>query len=92
MAIGQSSRNVTPGGVPPKKKKGGFGARLAAMAAGNFQFLEELDDMPGRFIDNADFFSVDDPAHLSDEQLYDLMMNEYPGWLKLAQAQGLLPA
>ncbi|HEX4432370.1 MAG TPA: VWA domain-containing protein [Frankiaceae bacterium] len=93
MAIGQSSRNVDAGSAPPsKKKKGGFSARLASMMTGDFQFLEELDDMPGRFIDNADFFSVADPAHLSDEQLYDLMMNEYPSWLKLAQAQGLLPA
>ena len=93
MAIGQSSRNVDAGAAPlSKKKRGGFGARLASMMTGDFQFLEELDDMPGRFIDNADFFSVSDPAHLTDEQLYDLMMNEYPSWLKLAQAQGLLPA
>ncbi len=92
MAIGQSSRNVTATGAPPpKKKKGGLGARLAAMAAGNFQFLEELDDMPGRFIDNADFFSVADPADISDEQLYDLLMSEYPGWLQLARTQGLVP-
>jgi hypothetical protein len=92
MAIGQSSRNVTAQGVPPaKKKKGGLGARFASMMAGDFQFLEELDDMPGRLVDNADFFSVADPAELSDEQLYDLMMNEYPGWLQLARSQGLLP-
>jgi stress response protein SCP2 len=91
MAIGQSSRNVTAGVAPPKKKNM-FAARMAALTAGNFQFLEELDDMPGRFVDNADFFSVADPAELSDEQLYDLMMNEYPGWLKLARSQGLLPA
>ena len=94
MAIGQSSRNVTASGAPAmtKKKRGGFGARLASMLTGDFQFLEELDDMPGRYVDNADFFSVADPADISDDQLYDLMMNEYPGWLKLAQAQGLLPA
>ncbi len=93
MAIGQSSRNVTATGAPPmkKKKRGGLGARLASMLTGDFQFLEELDDMPGRFIDNADFFSVADPADISDEQLYDLMMNEYPGWLQLARSQGLLP-
>jgi hypothetical protein len=92
MAIGQSSRNVTAQGAPPaKKKRGGLGARLASMMTGDFQFLEELDDMPGRFVDNADFFSVADPAALSDEQLYDLMMNEYPGWLQLARSQGLLP-
>ncbi|MCW2549414.1 MAG: hypothetical protein JWN96_3874 [Mycobacterium sp.] len=92
MAIGQSSRNVTAQGAPPaKKKRGGLGARLASMMTGDFQFLEELDDMPGRFVDNADFFSVADPAALSDEQLYDLMMNEYPGWLQLARSRGLLP-
>ncbi len=93
MAIGQSSRNVNATAAPmAKKKRGGFGARLASMLTGDFQFLEELDDMPGRFIDNADFFSVSDPAAISDEQLYDLMMNEYPEWLKLARQQGLLPA
>jgi stress response protein SCP2 len=95
MAIGQSSRNVTAQGTPAlskkKQKRGGFSARLASMLTGDFQFLEELDDMPGRFVDNADFFSVADPAELSDEQLYDLMMNEYPDWLKLARTQGLLP-
>jgi stress response protein SCP2 len=92
MAIGQSSRNVNASAAPPmsKKKRGGFSARLASMLTGDFQFLEELDDMPGRFVDNADFFSVADPADLSDEQLYDLMMNEYPGWLQLARSKGLL--
>jgi stress response protein SCP2 len=91
MAIGRSSRNVTAQGAPPpKKKRGGFGARLASALGGDFQFLEELDDMPGRYIDNADFFSVADPADLSDEQLYDLMMNEYPSWLQGARQQGLV--
>ena len=75
-----------------KKKQGRFSARLASMMSGNFQFLEELDDMGGRFIDNADFFSVSDPLAISDEQRYDLMVNEYPGWLELAKRQGLLPA
>ena len=58
----------------------------------DFGFLEELDDMGGRFIDNADFFCVADPMALPDDQLYDLLMNEYPAWLKLARQQGLLPA
>ncbi|MBJ8345110.1 VWA domain-containing protein [Antrihabitans sp. YC2-6] len=70
---------------------GGFAARLAAMATGDFKFLEELDDMQGRFLDNADFFSVADPASLPDGQLYDLMMDEYPGWVAQAKQRGLLP-
>ena len=86
---------------PPQERKGmfgrskpaggGFAARLAALATGDFKFLEELDDLPGRFLDNADFFSVADPASLPDGQLYDLMMNEYPGWVVQAKQKGLLP-
>ena len=77
-----------PGGAPPPKKRKGFAARMAAAA---FQFLEELDDLPGRYLDNADFFSVDDPAAIPEDQLYDLMMNEYPGWVQQARQGGLLP-
>jgi stress response protein SCP2 len=57
---------------------------------GSFSFLEELDDLTGRYVDNADFFSIQDPANVPDAQLYDLMTNEYPGWLARAKAQGLL--
>ncbi|MET7297546.1 VWA domain-containing protein [Embleya sp. NPDC005575] len=57
---------------------------------GGFSFLAELDDLTGRYVDNADFFSVQDPANVPDGQLYDMMTNEYPGWLARARTQGLL--
>jgi hypothetical protein len=91
MAIGASSRNVVPSGASPQPKRRGLGARLAKRLAGDFHFLEELDDMSGRFLDNADFFSVADPVAIPDAQLYDLMMTEYPGWLRQAKSRGLLP-
>ena len=56
----------------------------------DFPFLEKLDDLDGRLIDNADFFSVSSPDEHSDAELYDLLMTEYPGWLKLAKQQRLL--
>lgn len=56
----------------------------------DFSFLEKLDDLDGRLIDNADFFSVDSPDQHSESQLYDLLMTEYPGWLKTAKQHGLL--
>lgn len=59
---------------------------------GGFSFLEKLDDLKKRHIDNADFFSVRSPEQHSDDKLYDLLMKEYPGWLKMAKANGLLPA
>ncbi len=64
--------------------------RLANFADSDFPFLEKLDELDGRLIDNADFFSVASPDEHSDAELYDLLMTEYPGWLKLAQQHGLL--
>ena len=99
MGIGRSSKSVdAPAAAQapqPPVSQSRFARRMQAMTAnwgdGTFRFLEELDDMPGRFLDNADFFCVQDPANLSDEQLFELMMSAYPTWLQQAQAQGLLP-
>lgn len=71
-----------------ERKPKGFMSRAGADEG--FAFLEALDDMPGRLIDNADFFSVASPDAPTDEQLYDLMINEYPGWLRAARQQGLI--
>ncbi|HXG68759.1 MAG TPA: VWA domain-containing protein [Blastocatellia bacterium] len=81
MGIGQSNKDV--------KKKGG--SLMARLLSTDFSFLEELDNLTGRYVDNANFFSVEDPEIMSDEQLYDLLMAEYPGWVKQAPAKGLLP-
>lgn len=63
---------------------------LSMFADSDFPFLERLDELSGRLIDNANFFSVAAPDEYPDEALYDLMMEEYPGWLKLARQKGLL--
>jgi len=55
-----------------------------------FTFLEELDTMKGRFIDNANFFKLKDPNAVSDANLYDLLLAEYPTWEKLAKQHGLM--
>ena len=64
---------------------------LAAQADSDFPFLDTLDELDGRLIDNANYFSTRSPDEYSDEQLYDLLMAEYPGWIKLAQKQKMLP-
>ena len=78
MAIGKTKKSA---------KKTGFFANLLNS---DFSFLESLDDLPDRFLDNADFFSVEDPEEISDSELYDLMMAEYPNWLKLAHEKQML--
>ncbi|WP_413164053.1 VWA domain-containing protein [Capilliphycus salinus ALCB114379] len=81
MAIGKSRKDV---------KGEGFFGWLSKAFASDFTFLEELDNMSGRYIDNADFFSLEDPESIGDQQLYDLLMTEYPGWVKLAKTKQLL--
>ena len=70
-----------------RKSKSKF---LAAFADSDFPFLEKLDELQGRLVDNANYFSVSAPDEHSDAELYDLLMTEYPGWLKLARGNGLL--
>ncbi|MCY9308844.1 VWA domain-containing protein [Bacillus inaquosorum] len=56
----------------------------------NFSFLEKLDTMSGRFLDNANFFQVNDIASISDDELYSRLLNEFPTWLQQAKAKGIL--
>lgn len=64
--------------------------RLARFADSDFPFLEKLDELDGRYVDNANYFSVASPDEHSDSDLYDLLMAEYPAWLQLAKQHGLL--
>lgn len=73
-----------------KSKKGAKKRGLFSVFQSDFRFLEELDNLTGRYLDNANFFSVEDPQTISDNELYDLLMAEYPEWVKAASAQGLI--
>jgi stress response protein SCP2 len=55
-----------------------------------FDFLEKLNQLPGRAVDNANFFKLQDPSKPTDEEMFELMMGEYPQWLKIAQSRGIL--
>lgn len=56
----------------------------------NFGILQKLDDLPGREVDNADFFSFRDLDKVTDEELYDRLFNEFPGWLREVRRKGIL--
>ncbi|MCA1855553.1 VWA domain-containing protein [Massilia oculi] len=64
--------------------------RLSDFADSDFPFLEKLDDLDGRLVDNADFFSVASPDEHADSALYELLMTEYPAWVAQARQHGLL--
>ncbi|MCS0791463.1 VWA domain-containing protein [Cytobacillus firmus] len=56
----------------------------------NFEVLEKLDEMDGRYIDNASFFHIKDIETISDNELYDLLLNEFPDWLKEAKEKNVI--
>lgn len=64
--------------------------QFVGLGRANYGILQKLDDMPGRFIDNANFFELDDISRISDEELYDRLLGEFPAWIKEARAKGIL--
>ncbi|MEJ8303217.1 VWA domain-containing protein [Saccharibacillus sacchari] len=64
--------------------------QFVGLGNANYGVLEQLDDLKGRIVDNADFFALDDLDRVSDEELYDRLLNEFPGWLKEVRAKGIL--
>ncbi|MEU1071848.1 MULTISPECIES: VWA domain-containing protein [unclassified Streptomyces] len=56
----------------------------------SISFLERLDDLTGRAVDNAGFFHARDPRSVSDEELYDGITREYASWLTAARNAGIL--
>lgn len=56
----------------------------------NFKFLKKLDGgLGGRVIDNANFFQLNDISKISDSELYDRILDEFPSWLKESRNKGI---
>lgn len=70
--------------------KNGIFWQFVGIGRANFDFLEKLDNMEGRTIDNANFFQVVDIDKETDETLYSNMMGEYPDYLKEAKTKGII--
>ena len=70
--------------------KAGIFFQFVGIGKSSFPFLEKLDNLSNRVIDNAGFFKVDDLSNKTDEQLYTLLLNEFPGFVIQAKAKGLI--
>ncbi|MEH0422478.1 vWA domain-containing protein [Streptomyces sp. B21-083] len=59
-----------------------------------FDFLRKLDELTvpqRRVVDNAGFFHAgSDPRAVSDDELYDRLVGEFPKWLVAARAEGIV--
>lgn len=69
-----------------------YGAFFQFVGIGNasFNFLKQLDNLSGRIVDNANFFQANDLDKLSDDELYNKLLNEFPMWLKEAKNKGII--
>lgn len=47
-----------------------------------FQYLQKLDDLKDRPVDNTGFIKVKDFEMLKDEEVYNMLLSQYPEWLK----------
>lgn len=52
--------------------------QFVGIGKASFAFLEKLDDLSGRTIDNAGFFQVNDLSQIGDDELYQRMLKEFP--------------
>ena len=52
----------------------------------DFKFLQRLDDMDGRYVDNADFFTVKNVNDITYKDLLD----EFPNWLENEKVKAML--
>ena len=85
-----NDKQLTEKQIRAAASEGIFWQFMGVGRSNGFAFLEKLDDLKGRRVDNCDFFSVASADGPSDGELYDKMIGEYPGWLKAAAAAGIL--
>lgn len=66
--------------------------KFLALDSGNerFTFLERLDTLPGRVVDNANFARIRGLKSMPDTTLFDLLTEEIDQWLPAAKAAGVL--
>jgi hypothetical protein len=56
----------------------------------NYGVLEQLDTLAGRVVDNCGFFALDDLNSISEQELYDRLLSEFPLWLKAAKTKHII--
>lgn len=64
--------------------------QFVGIGGSNYGVLEKLDDLKGRVVDNCNFFALDHIKSVSDERLYELLLEEFPQWLQAIQQRGMV--
>lgn len=57
--------------------------QFIGIGAEKFKYLKKLDDLDGRQMDNTGFSKMEDLRTTSDEELYNMVLEQFAEWLKL---------
>lgn len=60
--------------------------QFVGLGGADFNYLQKLDDMSGRYVDNADFFKVNKASDIT----YNDLLNEFPNWLEYDKVKDML--
>lgn len=63
--------------------------KFVGIGSETFEFLEKLDNLKDRFIDNANYISINDIKSINDNVLYSKILEEYSDWLEACQKSGI---
>ncbi|MER5785879.1 VWA domain-containing protein [Streptomyces mobaraensis] len=64
--------------------------QFVGLGRADYGVLERFDTLPNRSLDNVGFFAVDDITTLSDQELYDRLLSQFPAWVVAARRAGVL--
>lgn len=64
--------------------------KFVGLGGSNYGILKNLDDFTDRKIDNTHFFAMDDFASVSDEALYDNLLEEFRTWIDETKLKNII--
>lgn len=64
--------------------------QFVGIGGDSYGALERIDHLDGRVVDNAGFFALDDINDISEAELYDRLLGEFPLWLKAAKQKSII--
>ena len=64
--------------------------KFLSIGSQSMAFLEKLDTLTERFVDNANYEPIGDVDAISDAVLFKKMLTEFPDWLKEARTKNLI--
>ena len=76
-----SDKTVTDKVIREISEQNGF-IQFVGIGNSNFSYLEKLDNLEGRKKDNTGFMKVESLNNIMDEELYNILLEQFAKWLK----------